>query len=250
MWIVRPIKESDTEAFCELVYGMTLGMRSLPKNKERLAQKITQSIHSFTKDGSLPEQELYLFVLEDTTTGQIFGTCAIWTAKGIYWQDQYYRIETIPSSCPWRGASKEIKALKVVSPREDLTEIGSLYLQPTLQHHGLGSLLSLSRFLFAAGHLHRFFSKVIAELRGVIYPNQTCPFWEGVGRHFCDIPFSELMARLDEDKSVIPLLLPSHPIYVALLPKEVQEVIEAINESTAGALKILSREGFAVTKEI
>lgn len=250
MLIIRPIRESDAGAFIELVYGMSLGMRSLPKNKERLMRKIKHSVDSFNKTSGVPEQERYLFVLEDTDTGQIPGTCAIWTAKGTYWNDQFYRIETSESSSPWTGGKHEIKTLNVVMPKEDLTENGSLYLDHAFRHHGVGELLSLSRFLFAAGHLNRFCPNIMAEMRGIILPDQTAPFWEGVGRHFCDVPFTEIMSRIDLDNSVISQILPRHPIYISLLPKEVQETIGAVHHSTAGALNMLLKEGFIMTNDI
>lgn len=250
MLVIRPIKESDSAAFIELVHNMSLGMRSLPKNKQRLKQKIDLSIASFKKATAVPEQERYLFVLEETTTGQIAGTCAIWTAKGTYWKDQFYRIETTIVSCPWTKTPQEIKTLRVVMPQEDLSENGSLYLDHAFRHHGVGELLSLSRFLFAAGHLNRFFPKIIAEMRGIIHPDKTAPFWDGVGRHFCDTPFTEVMNRLDLDNTAISQILPTHPIYISLLPKEVQQVIGAVHDSTAGALAMLVKEGFKATQDI
>lgn len=250
MIIIRPIQDSDSEAFIDFVFQSTLGMRSLPKNRDRLLQKIANSQLSFSKNTSAPTQEIYLFILEDLSSKQIIGTSAIWTTKGTLSTDLFYRLETIPFSCPWQEAPKELKILKVVSPKEDITKIGSLYLHPSFQHHGLGSLLSLSRFLFMAGHPHLFFPTVIAELRGVIQKNQTSPFWNGLGRHFCNISFPELMSRLDQYKSIIPTLLPSHPIYVSLLSLDAQEAIGAVHESTIGALKMLTHEGFTSTRDI
>jgi arginine N-succinyltransferase len=250
MLIVRPIKESDASAFIELVYSMGLGMRSLPKSKPRLMQKIAQSIDSFKKAKTLPERERYIFVLEETLTGELAGTCSIWTAKATYWQERFYRIETSPSTCPWTGAVQEVKTLNVVLPQEDLSESGSLYLNPSFRHQGVGPLISLSRFLFAAGHLNRFFPKIVAELRGVIHPDQTAPFWDSIGRHFCDASFAEVMTHLDRDNSVIAKILPAYPIYISLLPQEVQQTIGTIHDSTSGALAMLMKEGFKMTNDI
>lgn len=250
MLMIRPIRESDSANFIALVYQMSIGMRSLPKNQDRLMQKIIQSVESFKKTTSLPQQEQYLFVLEETSTGQIAGTSSIWTAQAAYWEDYFYRRETHRSLCPWTGAAQEIDIFKIVLPKEDLSKIGSLYLHPAFRHHRIGPLLSLSRFLFAAGHPNRFFPTVIAELRGVIQADQTCPFWNGIGRHFCNVSFVELFNRLDLDDSMIPKILPTHPIYISLLPKDVQETIGAVHESTRGALRILLKEGFRLTNDI
>lgn len=250
MMIIRPIRESDTDSFINLAFQATLGMRNLPKNKERLIKKIALSLNSFEKNVTAPDRELYLFVLEDLAAKQLAGVCALWTINGIHNEELFYHIETTASPCKWEEAPKEIKSLKVVCPKESITELGALYLHPSFHHQGLGPLLSLSRFLFTAAHPKRFFQKVTADLRGIIHHNQIAPFWDGVGRHFCNITFPELMSRLDQNPSVIPSLLPTYPIYISFLSGDTQKAIGAIHQATAGAWKMLDKEGFTLTNDI
>lgn len=46
------------------------------------------------------------------------------------------------------------------------------------------------------------------------------------------------------NKSFIAGLMPKHPVYVNLLSKAAQEVINQVNENTEPALKLLETEGF------
>ena len=46
------------------------------------------------------------------------------------------------------------------------------------------------------------------------------------------------------DKSFIAELMPKHPVYVALLSPEAQNVIGKVHEKTAPALRLLQKEGF------
>src|SRR5262249_3915841 len=150
--------------------------------------------------------------------------------------------ETIDTKATQISIPKEIKVLKVVPNSPHASEICALYLQPTFRHSGQGRLLSLSRFLFIAAHRHRFRKKIVAEMRGYIDQRQNSPFWEGIGRHFCNLSFVEIMAQLEVDHQFIPEILPQFPIYISLLPKETQEVIGKIHESTKPAYQMLLQE--------
>lgn len=247
---MRPIEDRDLPAFIELVFSASLGMTSLPKSEEKLAEKIWLSKQSFSKASGFPDNDLYFFVLEDLASQKIVGTSAIWTKKGQNRKDMFYRIENKETASPWPEVPKEMKILRVVAPKEDATEIGSLYLSPIMRHHHLGPLLSLTRFLFMAAFPKRFFNEVYGELRGVINKNESSPFWEGFGRHFCQLPFYELMERLDIDRSCAESLLPPFPIPLLLLPQYVQDAAGAINASSFPAFCMLEAEGFTLTNDI
>ncbi len=249
MIIVRPISQKDLKVFVEFSFEATLGIRNLPKDRDTLQEKIQRSEISFSQDIKQPDVEEYLFVLEDLTTGRLGGTCGIF-AKAGYSGYYCYQIETIQTKPTHFSVTKEMKILKLVTTPKQASEICSLYLQPTFRHSGQGRLLSLSRFLFIAAHRHRFEKKIIAEMRGYIDQRQISPFWECVGRHFCNLSFVELMTQLDQKTISIPEILPHYPLYIALLPKEAQEVIGKTHEGTKPAVHILINEGFAFNQEV
>jgi len=85
---------------------------------------------------------------------------------------------------------------------------------------------------------------VIAEMRGVVDDKGHSPFWEAVGRHFFDVEFPDADYLSMVDKRFIADLMPKHPIYIPLLPKEAQEVIGKVHEQTIPAMRMLEGEGF------
>lgn len=249
MIIIRPIKKSDLDIFAELSFEAILGMRNFPRDREKFLAKIEHSEASLAHDVKKAGHEEYLFVLEDVTTGRIGGTSGIF-ARAEFNKSFFYRIETLDTSSPHICSPKQMQILKVVTDTPHHSEICSLYLQPTFRHSGLGRLLSLCRFLFIASFPHRFEKTIVAELRGYIDQRQISPFWEAVGRHFCELSFVELMAQIDIDPSFIKDTLPKYPLYVDLLPKEAQAVLGKTHENTKPAYQMLSHEGFVFNNEI
>lgn len=247
MIIIRPISKNDKDAYIAFSFKSSLGIRNLPKDKERLEEKIRTSEKSFDAQVTKPGREEYLFVLENLATGEIEGTSGIFAT--INPKDSCaFSIQTIPH--PSLNNAK-IRLLKLIKPSSrSLSEICSLYVDPTFRHSGQGRLLSLSRFLFMASHRERFNKKVIAELRGFINENQISPFWDAIGRHFCHLSFSELMAQIDHRAIDIHTIIPSNPIYIDLLPQEAQDCIGKTHNSAIPALHMLVNEGFVQANEI
>lgn len=249
MIIIRPIRRKDQEIFAEFSFEALLGMTNLPRNRDKLLEKIVRSEMSFLENIEESDEGEYYFVLEDLTTGRIGGTCGI-LAQSTHSFRYCYRIETLSSNSKHISAPKETKILKAVPNNFQASEVCALYLQPTFRHSGQGRLLSLSRFLFIAAHRNRFRKKIVAEMRGYIDQRQISPFWEGIGRHFCHLSFVELMAQIDIDHSFIPEILPQYPIYISLLSQETQEVIGKIHDSTKPAYQMLLQENFTLTNGI
>ena len=249
MIIIRPIANKDQNIFAEISFESLLGMTNLPRNRQKLLDKIIHSEQCFLQNVEEPDQEEYYFVLEDLTSGRVGGTCGI-LAQSTQSFTHCYRIETLSPPTKHLSVPKEIKILNVVKNLPDSSEVCALYLHPTFRHSGQGRLLSLSRFLFIAAHRERFKNKVIAEMRGYIDHRQTSPFWEAIGHHFCDLSFVELMAHLEQIQPFILEILPQFPIYIGLLPKEAQEVIGKTHDSTKPAYQMLIQENFSFNQEI
>lgn len=249
MIIIRPITKQDEAGFTEFAFNSTVGIRNLPKDKDRLHQKILHSEEAFARDVLKPGHEDYIFVLEDTETGKIGGTCGIYATMDPQ-NSCAYRIEIIRSKSNHPALVKEIKLLKLAPLAKPASEICSLYLDPSFRQSGQGRLLSLSRFMFIASHRQRFRSTLIAEIRGYIDDHQNSPFWDAVGKHFCHLSFTELMAQIDHGAISVREVMPHSPIYLDLLPKEVQEIIGKPHPRSQPAVDMLSHEGFTFNGEI
>ena len=89
MNIIRPITKADYNALKEIAVESGIGFTSLPVNDELLQRKIDRAETAFNKPNvTEPGDESYLFVMEDTTTGQVVGTTGIEAAVGI--DDAFY----------------------------------------------------------------------------------------------------------------------------------------------------------------
>lgn len=250
MYVIRPIRPDDLDVYEGFAYETSMGITSLPQNRNLLAEKIEHSQESFKRRLLKPRYENYLMVLEDTETGAIGGTSSIVSRTGITTPAYFYRIETAPTPKTDLPLSEERRILCPVSYTKGPSEIRGLYLDPKYRRGGLGRLLSLSRFLFVASHPRRFQKTIISEMRGFITGRETSPFWDGLGSHFLDVPLSEIFNLLQEGRDFIPAILPEHPIYVSLLPAAARAVIGKTHLHTRPALKMLEKEGFTFAEEI
>jgi arginine N-succinyltransferase len=245
MFIVRPIKKSDTEDFIRMAF-QARGMTSLPKNRTILEQKVEDSEHAFAAHLEKPGNEKYLFVLENILTGKIGGVCGVDAKTGIDHPLYFYHIEASQDS----PLLQPNPIMRIIECRNMPSEIRSLYLLNELRHEGVGRLLSLSRFLFIAAHRHRFEDIIFAEMRGYIDNHGNSPFWEGIGHHFFNMDIDKLNNLRDQGLFVTQEILPSLPIYTSLLPSNVQESIGKVHDNTLPALNMLIQEGFHVTNDV
>lgn len=249
MIVVRPICYNDTEDFIKFSFHAGLGMTSMPKDREILKKKVIDSEKAFATEIQQPGNESYLFVLEDLATKDLGGSCGINGKTGEDQPKYFFSIEKDFDDPPPSNRPNN-PLLRGKCYREAPSEICSLYLLPEFRKEGLGRLLSLSRFLFVAAHPHRFDTFIYAEMRGFTDKNQNSPFWEGIGRHFLDLDYAELVRQRDLGNFDVAQVVPKNPIYIPLLPKEVQEVIGKIHTNTWPAYHMLMDEGFYLTNEI
>jgi len=250
MKVIRPIHSDDLDRFEEIVFQSSIGITSLPKDRQQLARHIEESKRAFAESLQNPHHYLYLFVLEDLKTKRLIGTCGIRAKTGVNYPIHSYRVQTLKSDRPIDHIPESHRILLALQRRDGPTEVCGLFLDPHARKASLGYLLSYSRFLFMASHPHRFQENVIAEMRGVFDEDNQNPFWNFVGRTFYDVGYDEAVKTRLESPELIPGLIAQYPIYIDLLPKEVQEVIGKTHPHTEAALNLLLRIGFAPTDEV
>lgn len=243
MLTVRAIRESDLDALLALATLTGAGMTTLKPDRAALARRVEIACASFAARIA-PQRRDYVFVMEDSASGRVVGVCALKDAVGLDEPFYNYRLGTLVHS------SKELKVfsrMETLYLSNDLTgcaELCSLFLHPDYRSGSNGKLLSKSRFMFIAQFPHLFPEKLIAELRGYQRADGRSPFWDSLGRHFFHMEFN----RADDltslgKKSFIAELMPRHPLYVAYLPREAQDVIGVVHPDTAPARCLLEQEG-------
>ena len=245
MLIIRPIREDDYPQLFEIAQESGHGFTSLPVNDELLRNKISRSVASFSRDIEGPGDEGYLFVLEDTETGNVLGTSGIEAAVGMNDAFYHYHMGKVVHSSQTLNVYNTVDILTLCNDYTGKTEICSLFLRPDFRQGNNGRLLSKFRFLFLAEHKNRFAETVLAEMRGVSDENGQSPFWQWLEEHFfsMDFPTADYLTGIGQ-KVFIAELMPKIPIYVNLLSKEAQAVIGQVHEKTRPALQLLTSEGF------
>lgn len=245
MKFIRPIALADLPALLHMAETAGAGFTSLPPNEGFLREKIELSLASFDRDVQAAGHERYMFVMEDSETGQIGACCAIEAACGLDEAFYNYRVGLTVHASRELGIYNRVPTLYLSNDYTGTSVLCSLYMKPEFRGGGAGKLLSKCRFLFMAQFPQRFADKVIAEMRGVSNAEGHSPFWEGLGRHFFTVDYDRAEHIVGEgNKAFIAELMPPHPIYTVLLPKTAQDVMGQVHPQTAPALHLLEQEGF------
>jgi len=245
MMLIRPVSPDDLADILALAVKGGSGLTTLPNNQDKLQARINRSVDTFAGKLS-PAQQGYLFVLEDTQEQKVVGVCAIETAVGLEEPWYNFRQQKMVHASKELNVYKSLDTLYLSNDLTGLSELCTLFLDPDYQRDKNGTLLSKARFLFIANFSERFSARIFAEMRGVSDEQGESPFWDSLGKHFFDMSFPKAdYISGTGNKTFIAELMPTHPIYVSLLPPAAQAVIGVVHRNTAPARAILESEGFS-----
>jgi arginine N-succinyltransferase len=244
MKIIRPIRQSDYASLYDIAVESGIGFTSLPVNEALLKSKIDRSEQSFSHQPSTGN-ESYLFVMEDTETGEVVGTSGIEATLGLEDANYHYHQSKVVHASRELDVHNVVDILSLCNDYTGVSEICTLFLRESARQGSNGRLLSKFRFLFMLEHKERFSETVIAEMRGVSDEQGKSPFWQWLEEHFfsMDFPTADYLTGIG-NKVFIAELMPKYPIYVSLLSAEAQAVIGQVHEKTRPALRLLEQEGF------
>ena len=246
MIIIRPIKMTDYDDLYRIAIDSGHGFTTLPVNEEILKKRINHSVASFISQVKKPGNQGYLFVMEDSETGQVVGTTGIEAAVGLDNAFYHYHLGKVVHSSRELNIHNTVETLALCNDYSGATEICTLFLQQSHRKNNNGRFLSRCRFLFIAEHAERFSDCVIAEMRGVSDDKGQSPFYDWLEKNFLSIEFTkaDYLTGIG-NKDFIAELMPKYPIYVNLLSIEAQKVINKVHENTIPALRLLEAEGFS-----
>ncbi|MBB5189339.1 arginine N-succinyltransferase [Silvimonas terrae] len=243
MIVVRSVQARDLDALFHLAGQTGEGMTSFKPDRPALTARIERIRRTIAGDAP-PAEQGYLFVMEDTTSGRVVGVCGLEVAVGLTQPFYNYRVGTVVH------ASREMDVwtrMSLLYMSHDLTgyaELCSLFLEPAARVNGNGALLSRSRFMFLAQFPQRFGERICAEMRGHFNEAGESPFWRDVGAHFYQIGFDDAdYLSAHGKKSFMAELMPRLPVYVDLLPADVQDSIGKTHKDTEPARALLEAEG-------
>ncbi len=245
-FVIRAANHDDLQHIYEMAKRTGGGFTNLPPDRKALIAKLDRSHAGFTRDGDDLGDDLFFFVLENTATGEVRGTCQIFSAVGQKWPFYSYRIGALTQHSEELGRTFRADILNLSTDLEGATEVGGLFLHPGERAGGLGMLIARSRYLFIRNHRNRFADRTLAELRGVIDEAGGSPFWDGVAGRFFGMNFQdadEFNAKYGNQ--FIADLMPKHPVYIAMLTEAARHVIGIPHPTGRAAMRMLENEGFA-----
>ena len=242
---IRPATMADLQPMYEMAKLTGGGFTNLPPDRKALQTKLerTQSAYDETSED---RDQLFVLMLEDVETGEIRGTCQIFTEVGVRWPFYSYRIGAISQYSKELDRTFRANTLSLVTDLEGSSEVGGLFLHPHERAGGLGLLLARSRYLFIRANRARFGDRILAELRGVIDDAGGSPFWDGVAGKFFGMNFQEAdQFNALHGNQFIADLMPKHPVYLAMLSDSARSVVGIPHPSGRAAMRMLENEGFA-----
>jgi arginine N-succinyltransferase len=244
-YVIRAATGDDLQALYEMAKLTGGGFTNLPADRNSLAAKLERSGTAFACDANTLADDLFVLVLEDAESGDVRGTCQIFSQVGQRWPFYSYRLHALTQYSSELDRTVRAELLSLCTDLEGSTEVGGLFLHPAARAGGLGLLLARSRYLFIAGHRARFGDRILAELRGIIDERGGSPFWDAIGGKFFGMSFQDA----DEFNAMhgnqfIADLMPKHPVYVAMLPEAARRVIGLPHPSGRAAMRMLENEGF------
>ncbi|MGL1956776.1 MAG: arginine N-succinyltransferase [Colwellia sp.] len=245
MIIIRPIEMADYDALHRIAIESGHGFTSLPVSESILKKRIAHSEASFKTKVTEAGAQGYLFVMEDTQTGEVVGTTAIEAAVGLDDAFYHYHLGKVVHNSRELNIYNTVETLTLCNDYTGATEICTLFLNESHRKNSNGRFLSRCRFMFMAEHPERFSECVIAEMRGVSDTNGCSPFYQWLKEHFLSIEFTEADYLTGTgNKGFIAELMPKYPVYVNLLSDEAQQVINKVHKNTVPAIRLLEAEGF------
>ncbi|WP_114520481.1 arginine N-succinyltransferase [Altererythrobacter sp. ZODW24] len=246
-FIIRAAKTEDLQPLYEMAKLTGGGFTNLPPDRKALTTKLERSASAFARpiDAELGDDQ-FVLILENTETGEVRGTCQLFTQVGKQWPFYSYRHNTLTQHSKELDRTFSAQMLQLTTDLEGSSEVGGLFLHPSERAGGLGLLLARSRYLFIAAHRQRFADKILAELRGIIDERGGSPFWDGVAGRFFGMGFQEAdYFNAVNGHQFIADLMPKHPIYIAMLPEVARTAIGMPHPSGRAAMRMLENEGFS-----
>jgi arginine N-succinyltransferase len=250
-FIIRPATLADLQPIYEMAKRTGGGFTNLPPDRKALGEKLERSGAAFARGGDEVGNDMFVFALENTATKEVRGTCQIFSQVGQKWPFYSYRVGVMTQHSEELDRTFRAEMLSLTNDLEGSTEVGGLFLHPGERSGGLGMLLARSRYLFIRKHRPRFAERTLAELRGVIDEAGGSPFWDGIAGRFFGMNFQDA----DEFNAMhgnqfIADLMPSHPVYIAMLTESARSVIGIPHPTGRAAMRMLENEGFLWEKYV
>lgn len=136
--VIRAARGEDLQALYEMAKLTGGGFTNLPPDRRALKTKLDRSAAAFARDATGHEDELFVLVLENVVTGEVRGTCQLFTSVGQTHPFYSYRLNTLTQHSKELGRTFKAELLSLTTDLEGSSEVGGLFLHPGERAGGLG----------------------------------------------------------------------------------------------------------------
>ncbi len=246
MFLIRQVTVDDAPTLLKL--AKMVHFINLPADPDIIQTKIVRSRRSFAGDADNEREREFVFVLEDTETGNVIGTSSI--VATISWPGHphtFFQVRKREHYSVDLQTGQVHTTLEFGTDETGPSEIGGLILGPSYRGHKdkLGMQLSLVRFHFLGLNRQWFSERILAEMMGPLTPDSQNLLWEYLGRRFINLSFTEADRFCQRSKEFITSLFPRGEIYLSLLPPEARNLVGRVGTETEPAKRLLERIGFS-----
>jgi arginine N-succinyltransferase len=218
------------------------GMTTMPKTPQEIKERISWSEKSRNKKTNKPNQDSYLFVLEDNN--RIVGLSAIYTSVSLKKPSVFFKKSISKLESKSLNFTKDLDVLSLHLCKQPYSELGTLFLKPAFRGKGRGSLLSFSRFIFMSAHQQRFDPTAFVEIRGFKNAKDESYFWNSFSKTFFNLDFFKADEISYIDNHFIMESIPKYPFIIEHMPRKVQRVIGKPHPNAMPAYSLLRKQNF------
>ena len=217
-------------------------MTTMPKTPQEIKERISWSEKSRNKKTNKPNQDSYLFVLEDNN--RIVGLSAIYTSVSLKKPSVFFKKSISKLESKSLNFTKDLDVLSLHLCKQPYSELGTLFLKPAFRGKGRGSLLSFSRFIFMSAHQQRFDPTAFVEIRGFKNAKDESYFWNSFSSTFFNLDFFKADEISYIDNHFIMESIPKYPFIIEHMPRKVQRVIGKPHPNAMPAYSLLRKQNF------
>jgi arginine N-succinyltransferase len=214
----------------------------MPKTPQEIKERISWSEKSRNKKTNKPNQDSYLFVLEDNN--RIVGLSAIYTSVSLKKPSVFFKKSISKLESKSLNFTKDLDVLSLHLCKQPYSELGTLFLKPAFRGKGRGSLLSFSRFIFMSAHQQRFDPTAFVEIRGFKNAKDESYFWNSFSKTFFNLDFFKADEISYIDNHFIMESIPKYPFIIEHMPRKVQRVIGKPHPNAMPAYSLLRKQNF------
>lgn len=249
-YIIRNVTQQDAVNLHQI--SVHLDSVNLPADLEVMREIIHISEQSFAGE-IIPEERIYIFVVEDTHTQKLVATSQIIAKHGTPdCPHIYFEVLNEEKYSPSTGRFFQHKLLRLCKLYHGPTELAGLVVAPELRRlpAKLGKQISYVRFTLLAMFPALFQRNVIAELLPPFTDANYSLLWDSLGKYFTGMSYREADMLSRKNKEFIISLFPKEAIYTALLGPQINELIAQVGKNTQGAQNLLLDAGFSYQNHI